>query len=207
LLPPGFAQNVTNMTWSASIFSTARAPGQLAVRRFELAHFERRKHVPAVGGFYDQQLPAGLLRHDDKPAQNVAFCAGYPSGDHSGAPEFGSRLSLMHGGGSGGGGSNWTGFWSSTPTAVGFVCANTAVSRGDTATISFWHNKNGNALILAVNGGGSFTALGTWLVINYPYLFGPSSPNNMAEPDKRNGCSSVYDVLQRYRAKDLRSRL
>ena len=46
------------------------------------------------------------------------------------------------------------------------------VSHGDTATIGFWHNKNGQALIKAMNGGPTSTQLGTWLGTNYPCLFG-----------------------------------
>lgn len=54
---------------------------------------------------------------------------------------------------------------------------------GDTATIGFWHNKNGQALIDSFNGGGSggtATALGNWLSTNLPGLFGTLSPNPAA---------------------------
>jgi len=40
---------------------------------------------------------------------------------------------------------------------------------GDTATIGFWHNKNGQGLIL---GASNSPALGNWLASNYPCLFG-----------------------------------
>jgi hypothetical protein len=43
---------------------------------------------------------------------------------------------------------------------------------GDTATIGFWHNKNGQAVIEALNGSASSTALATWLATNFPHLFG-----------------------------------
>jgi hypothetical protein len=43
---------------------------------------------------------------------------------------------------------------------------------GDTATIGFWHNKNGQALIDSLNGGPNATALGTWLAANFNCLFG-----------------------------------
>jgi hypothetical protein len=43
---------------------------------------------------------------------------------------------------------------------------------GDTATIGFWHNKNGQALIKSFNGGPTSTLLGTWLANNYGCLFG-----------------------------------
>jgi hypothetical protein len=181
LLPPGFAQNVKNVTWSATVFSTA--PGLQLSWQYGASNWltsSGANTFPQLAGSTISNFLPDYNGMMINPAHNLASCAGYPSGDHSGAPEFSSRQSLMVGGGSGGGGSNWTGSWSSTPSSVSFVCANTAVTRGDTATIGFWHNKNGQALILAVNGGGSSTALGTWLAINYPYLFGPSSPNNMA---------------------------
>jgi len=53
------------------------------------------------------------------------------------------------------------------------------LAHGDTATIGFWHNKNGQALILSLNGGSTSTALATWLATNYPNLYGASSSNNL----------------------------
>ncbi len=55
------------------------------------------------------------------------------------------------------------------------------VGTGDTATIGFWHNKNGQALIRSVNGGPSATKLATWLATNFPCLFGANatSPRNL----------------------------
>jgi choice-of-anchor A domain-containing protein/uncharacterized repeat protein (TIGR01451 family) len=49
------------------------------------------------------------------------------------------------------------------------------VARGDFATIGFWHNKNGQALIDSLNGGPTSTALAHWLVSNFPNLFGVSA--------------------------------
>jgi hypothetical protein len=106
-------------------------------------------------------------------------CNGYPSGDHAGSPEFSGRADVVTGGGSGGGGSNWTGSWSSTPSKVGFVCQSSGVGAGDTATIGFWHNKNGQALINSFNGGPTSTALANWLATNFPHLYGPLSSNNL----------------------------
>jgi hypothetical protein len=51
--------------------------------------------------------------------------------------------------------------------------------RGDTATIGYWQNKNGQALIKALNGGPTATNLGNWLASHFPYLYGPQSPNNL----------------------------
>jgi hypothetical protein len=55
----------------------------------------------------------------------------------------------------------------------------TTLGSGDTATIGFWHNKNGQALINSLNGGPTSTALATWLATNFPYLYGPKSSNDL----------------------------
>jgi len=48
----------------------------------------------------------------------------------------------------------------------------TELKGGMTATIGFWHNKNGQALILGENGGPTSTNLASYLVTQYPFLFG-----------------------------------
>jgi hypothetical protein len=55
----------------------------------------------------------------------------------------------------------------------------TPVVSGDTATIGFWHNKNGQALILALNGGGKSESLANWLANSFPYLYGAHSSNDL----------------------------
>jgi hypothetical protein len=50
---------------------------------------------------------------------------------------------------------------------------------GDTATIGFWHNKNGQALIKSLNGGATATNLANWLATQFPYLYGATSSNNL----------------------------
>jgi hypothetical protein len=47
------------------------------------------------------------------------------------------------------------------------------VVKGDTATIGFWRNKNGQAVINAATG---TPTLGNWLASNFPNLFGTSNP-------------------------------
>lgn len=44
-----------------------------------------------------------------------------------------------------------------------------------TATIGFWHNRNGQNLIKAVNGGSSATQLGAWLGATFPDMYGPDA--------------------------------
>jgi len=53
--------------------------------------------------------------------------------------------------------------------AVPYTCS---LGRDDTATIGFWHNKNGQALIDSLNGGSTSTALATYLATTYPCLYG-----------------------------------
>ena len=52
------------------------------------------------------------------------------------------------------------------------------VQQGQTAGIGFWNNKNGQALIKALNGGAG-TQLGDWLAATFPHMFGrmPGSNN------------------------------
>jgi hypothetical protein len=54
-----------------------------------------------------------------------------------------------------------------------------SLGHGDTATIGFWHNKNGQALIKSLNGGPTSTNLANWLATTFPYLYGASSSNNL----------------------------
>ena len=49
--------------------------------------------------------------------------------------------------------------------------------KGETATIGFWHNKNGQALINGLNGGPTATNLATWLTTNFPSLYGAGGVN------------------------------
>lgn len=54
----------------------------------------------------------------------------------------------------------------------GGTCATSSVNNGDFATIGFWHNRNGQALINSLNGSSTSTALAQWLVTNFPKLYG-----------------------------------
>ena len=58
------------------------------------------------------------------------------------------------------------------------------IKSGQTATIGFWRNKNGQALIKSLNGGENATQLGNWLAVTFPNLFGATSRTNLA--GKRN---------------------
>ncbi|MCX5688769.1 MAG: SpaA isopeptide-forming pilin-related protein, partial [Planctomycetota bacterium] len=55
------------------------------------------------------------------------------------------------------------------------------LATGDTATIGYWNNNNGQALIRAMNGSQNSTSLGNWLAANFPNLFGANAGTaNMA---------------------------
>ncbi|HUR53873.1 MAG TPA: SdrD B-like domain-containing protein [Gemmataceae bacterium] len=68
-----------------------------------------------------------------------------------------------------------TGGSNQTIDAGFYKCPGNTVDRGDTATIGFWQNKNGQALIKSLNGGSSATNLGNWLASSFPNLFGAGS--------------------------------
>jgi probable HAF family extracellular repeat protein len=53
-----------------------------------------------------------------------------------------------------------------------------AIAKGQTAGIGFWNNKNGQALIKALNGGPTSTQLGDWLAATFPHMFGAQSGSN-----------------------------
>jgi hypothetical protein len=55
-----------------------------------------------------------------------------------------------------------------------------AVQKGQTAGIGFWNNRNGQALILALNGGGTSHQLGDWLATTFVNLYGANSGNDLA---------------------------
>ncbi|HEY7118293.1 MAG TPA: hypothetical protein VH475_17020 [Tepidisphaeraceae bacterium] len=67
------------------------------------------------------------------------------------------------------------------------------LKRGMTATIGFWQNKNGQALLKSLNGGPNATNLGNWLATNFPNLWGANAgTNNLA--GKTNTQIAAYFV-------------
>ena len=56
------------------------------------------------------------------------------------------------------------------------VSSSQQVGPGEFATIGFWHNNNGQAVINSFNNGPTDTKLGNWLASNFPMLFGASNP-------------------------------
>jgi SdrD B-like protein len=51
------------------------------------------------------------------------------------------------------------------------VDPSTSLGAGDTATIGYWAGKNGQSIILSLNGGPNSHALANWLSTNFPALF------------------------------------
>ena len=194
LLPANFAQNVSNVTWSATVYSTA--PALQVSWQYGVSNWLTQKNGTSFPVLMDGTPDYNGMMIN--PAHNAPLCnASYNSGDHAGAPEFTGRQNVLNGGGSGGGGSNWTGSFSSTPPMVAFVCSSGALGKGDTATIGFWHNKNGQALIDSLNGGPTATNLANWLASQFPYLYGASSANNMTGKTNADVAAPLHDVLQR----------
>jgi hypothetical protein len=58
--------------------------------------------------------------------------------------------------------------------------ASGAVQKGQTAGIGFWNNKNGQALIKALNGGGTSHELGDWLAATLVNIYGANASNDLA---------------------------
>lgn len=68
-----------------------------------------------------------------------------------------------------------------------------ALHRGQTATIGFWQNKNGQALLKSLNGGPNATALGNWLAASFPNLYGATAgANNLT--GKTNAQVAAYYI-------------
>ncbi len=63
----------------------------------------------------------------------------------------------------------------STAATVDFV------HQGQTATIGFWQNRNGQRLLKSLNGAGDSTALGDWLAREFPNMYGDLAGKTNAE--------------------------
>ncbi len=74
------------------------------------------------------------------------------------------------------------------------------VAAGEFATIGFWHNKNGQAVINSFNGGSTATDLGNWLATNFPNLFGTSNPY-ISKDLKQFGATSLAGLTNAQIAK------
>lgn len=82
------------------------------------------------------------------------------------------------------------------PVAGGEVVA------GQTATIGFWQNKNGQALIEALNGGAASTQLGDWLAATLPNMYGSGAGANDLTGASNSDVADFYSDLFRRKKKE-----
>jgi hypothetical protein len=114
VLPVSFPQNVQGVTWTANFTASVQSlqiQWQWGAANY-LSNDNKGDVFPMSGGAPDYNA----MMVD--PGHNVTTCAGYNHGDHGGTPENITVKALVTSGGSGGGGSNWTGSWSSTQSLV-----------------------------------------------------------------------------------------
>ena len=113
-IPAGFP-NVNNVTWSANI--TGTAPGLQVTWQYGVSNWlasNKGTKFPALTSSPFVPDYSGMMIN---PVHNGTSCVNY-GGDHAGTPEFAGNGNVLTGGGSGGGGSNFTGSWSSTPGTI-----------------------------------------------------------------------------------------
>jgi len=79
--------------------------------------------------------------------------------------------------------------------------AGSTVSAGQTATIGFWQNKNGQRLINSLNGGSASTQLGDWLAATFPNMYGPEAGANDLTGKTNAQVAEFYKELFRRNAK------
>jgi hypothetical protein len=111
----------------------------------------------AAGYIVAETQPAGLPDGRDTPGT----VDGVPTGSTAANDTF-SGVILPNGGSFG---ENYN--FGERPAATGGFAA------GQTATIGFWQNRNGQALVQSLNGGPTATQLGHWLAATFPDLYGP----------------------------------
>ena len=114
-IPSGFPQNVNNVTWSADI--SASAPGIVATWQYGASNWLTQNNGSTFPALSESPFVPDYNGMEVNAAHNAPTCYG-TANDHAGAPEFAGRQNVLTGGGSGGGGSNWTGSWSSTPPGI-----------------------------------------------------------------------------------------
>lgn len=59
-------------------------------------------------------------------------------------------------------------------------CCGGSCQTTDTASLAFWHNSYGQALLCSLNGGPSSKALGNWLAAMFPKMYGSQAKVNFA---------------------------
>lgn len=83
---------------------------------------------------------------------------------------------------------------SNTSCSITINAAGGPIVENDTAIVDFWNGKDGQALILALNGSSTATNLGNWLATNFPYLYGSNSSNNLTGKTNAD-IAALYQTL------------
>ncbi len=86
-------------------------------------------------------------------------------------------------------------FVSGEEAAVALFQSFAPVQRGQSAGISFWNNRNGQALIDSFNGGPSSTALANWLATTFPKLYGGGAAANNLTGKTNAQVAAFYQSL------------
>jgi len=76
------------------------------------------------------------------------------------------------------------------------------VAAGQTATIGFWQNKNGQDLIRSLNGGPYSTQLGDWLAATFPNMYGANAGANDLTGMTNTEVADFYSGLFHRKKKD-----
>ncbi len=75
------------------------------------------------------------------------------------------------------------------------------VAAGQTATIGFWQNKNGQKLLKALNGGSDATNLGAWLAATLPNMYGADAGDHNLDGMTNAEIASLYRELFKAKVK------
>jgi hypothetical protein len=75
------------------------------------------------------------------------------------------------------------------------AAANSALHEGQTATIGFWNNCHGQALIKSLNGGCNSTQLGNWLATMFPNMYGANAGSHNLAGKTNAQIASVFTQL------------
>ena len=75
------------------------------------------------------------------------------------------------------------------------------VTSGQTATIGYWQNKNGQALIKSLNGGPASMQLGAWLAATFPNMYGASAGGSSLSGMSNSQVADLYTSLFKRTAK------
>ena len=70
-----------------------------------------------------------------------------------------------------------------------------AIVGGQTATIGFWQNKNGQGLVRSLNGGAASTRLGDWLAATFTNMFGAESGASNLAGKSNAEVAAYYQTL------------